>query len=85
MEISTNLRGYDGHLLIRAVKKRHGNIRVIPNNVERYLGISIDSISKLNYDKFPSRALFFNKLEERERGGLSPRRTSVENVSLPDV
>ena len=30
-----NLRGYDAHLILSAVKPHHGNITVIPNNTER--------------------------------------------------
>ena len=29
-----NLRGYDSHLILSAVKHYHGKIKVIPNNVE---------------------------------------------------
>ena len=35
--IMHNLKGYDGHFIIKALKKEHGRIRVIPTNIEKYL------------------------------------------------
>ena len=29
-----NLRGYDGHLIVKVLKKQHGKTRVIANNME---------------------------------------------------
>ena len=44
-----NLRGYiDGHLLIRALKKRHGKVRIIPTNMERYLSRSVGRVQFLD-------------------------------------
>lgn len=39
-----NLRGYDDHLLIKVAPKRHGNIRVVPTNMEKYLAITIGQV-----------------------------------------
>ena len=36
-----NLRGYDGHLIIKALKNSHGNVRVIPNNMEKFMAFSV--------------------------------------------
>ena len=44
-----NLRGYDGHLLIKAAHKRHGNIRVVPTNMEKYLAITIGQVCVFPY------------------------------------
>ena len=52
-----NLRGYDGHLLIKAVKKRHGMIRVIPNNMQKYLAISIGRVQFLDSFQFTMKPL----------------------------
>ena len=52
-----NLRGYDGHLLIRAVQKRHGSIRVIPTNMEKYLAISIGQVQFLDSLQFTMKSL----------------------------
>ena len=52
-----NLRGYDGHLLIRAVKERHGKVRVIPNNIEKYMAISIGRVQFLDSLQFTMKSL----------------------------
>ena len=52
-----NLRGYDGHLLIQAAKERHGNIRVIPNNTERYMAFSIGQVQFLDSFQFTMKSL----------------------------
>ena len=52
-----NLRGYDGQLLIRAVQKRHGSIRVIPTNMEKYLAISIGQVQFLDSLQFTMKSL----------------------------
>ena len=33
-----NLRGYDSHLIMQALRKHHGQIDVVPNNYEQYQG-----------------------------------------------
>ena len=52
-----NLRGYDGFLLIRALKNRHGRVRVIPNNMERYLAISVGRVQFLDSLQFTMQSL----------------------------
>ena len=52
-----NLRGYDGHLLVRAVKDRHGKVRVIPTNMERYLAVSIGRVQFLDSFQFTMTSL----------------------------
>ena len=47
-----NLRGYDAHLIMQAVRKRHGNIDVIPNNYERYQSFSIGRLKFLDSYQF---------------------------------
>ena len=39
-----NLKHYDAHLLISAAKKRHGEIKVIPNNTEKYISFTIGDV-----------------------------------------
>ena len=39
-----NLKNYDAHLLMSAVKKRHGKITVIPTTHEKYISFSIGDI-----------------------------------------
>ena len=47
-----NLRGYDSHLIMQAVRKRHGHINVIPHNYERYLSFSVGLLKFLDSFQF---------------------------------
>ena len=47
-----NLRGYDGHLMMQAVRKCHGRIRVIPNSFERYQSFTIGRLKFLDSFQF---------------------------------
>ena len=35
-----NLKGYDGHLIVKALKSEFGRVGVIPQNLEKYLSNS---------------------------------------------
>ena len=52
-----NLRGYDCHLLMQAVRRRHGRIDVIPHNYERYLSFTIGRLRFLDSFQFLSYSL----------------------------
>ena len=47
-----NLRGYDGHLIIKALQKRHGKVRVIPTNMEKYLSIRVGRLQFIDSMQF---------------------------------
>ena len=47
-----NLRGYDGHLIVMALKERHGHIRLVPTNFEKYLSISVGQLHFLDSIQF---------------------------------
>ena len=34
-----NLKGYDGHLIVGALKSEFGQVRMIPQNMEKYLSL----------------------------------------------
>ena len=36
-----NLKGYDDHLIVQALEKRHGRTRVITQNMEKYMNFSV--------------------------------------------
>lgn len=36
-----NLKNYDLNLIIKALEKEHGDIRVVPNNIEKFLSMTI--------------------------------------------
>ena len=47
-----NLRGYDGHLIVKALQKRHGKVRVIPTNMEKYLSIRVGRLQFIDSMQF---------------------------------
>ncbi len=40
-----NLRGYDAHIIVNAIKPRHGRVRVLANNDERYISYTVGCIT----------------------------------------
>jgi hypothetical protein len=55
-----NLRGYDGHLILKGYKRGifdKGNVNCIPNNMERYLSFSIDNLRFIDSYQFMSESL----------------------------
>ena len=47
-----NLKSYDAHLIISAVKQRHGEISVIPTNTEKYISFSIGGLRFIDSFQF---------------------------------
>ena len=43
-----NLRGYDGHLIVKTLKKKHGKTRVIANNLETFMSFSAGQLQFLD-------------------------------------
>ena len=41
--ITYNLKGYDGHLIVKALKSEFGKVLVIPQNMEKYFALWVDS------------------------------------------
>ena len=39
-----NLRGYDSHLIMQAISKLEGDIKCIPNNMEKYISFSLGKL-----------------------------------------
>ena len=39
-----NLRGYDSHLIMQAISKVEGDIKCIPNNMEKYISFSLGNL-----------------------------------------
>ena len=39
-----NLKGYDGHLIVKALKSEFGEVRVISQNMKNYLSITVDRL-----------------------------------------
>ena len=51
------MRNYDGHMLIRALKPRHGKVRIIPTNFEKYLAIQVGRVLFLDSYQFALKGL----------------------------
>ena len=49
-----NLKGYDGHLIVKALKSEFGEVRVIPQNMENYLSITVDRLKFIDSLQFTS-------------------------------
>ena len=55
-----NLKGYNGHFILKGFKKNifgKGNINCIPNNMERYLSFSIDNLRFIDSLQFMNASL----------------------------
>ena len=39
-----NCKNYDTHLIVQAIKEKHGQVRVVANNMEKYVTFSIDRL-----------------------------------------
>ena len=47
-----NLRGYDAHLIMQAISKTEGNIKCIPNNMEKYISFSLRQLRFIDSAQF---------------------------------
>ena len=52
-----NLKGYDGHLIVKSLKSEFGMVRVIPQNLEKYLSLSVGQLKFLDSFQFTSKSL----------------------------
>ena len=39
-----NLKVYDGHLIVKALKNEFGKVKVIPQNMEKYLSLTVGQL-----------------------------------------
>ena len=54
---SYNLKNYDEHFIINAVKKEHGPMPIVPSNIERFLSFSIGRLQFIDSFQFASESL----------------------------
>ena len=47
-----NLKGYDGHLIVKALKSEFGEVRVIPQNMKKYFPITVDRLKFIDSLQF---------------------------------
>ncbi|XP_066933765.1 uncharacterized protein [Clytia hemisphaerica] len=52
-----NLKGYDAHLILSAVKARHGKVTCIPTNTEKYITFTIGDVRFIDSQQFMPLAL----------------------------
>ena len=52
-----NLKGYDGHLIVKALKSEFGEVREIPQNMEKYLSITVDRLTFIDSLQFTPQSL----------------------------
>ena len=52
-----NLRGYDGHMIVKAIKNKYGKTRIIPTNFEKFMSIQVGRVLFLDSFQFASQGL----------------------------
>ena len=52
-----NLKGYDGHLIVKALKSEFAEVKVIPQNLEKYLSLSVGQLRFLDSFQFAPQSL----------------------------
>ena len=52
-----NLKGYDGHLIVKALKSEFGKVRVIPQNMEKYLSLTVTQLKLIHSFQFTPKGL----------------------------
>ena len=52
-----NLNGYDGHLIVKALKREFGEVRVIAQNMGKYLSIAVDRLKFIDSLQFTPQSL----------------------------
>ena len=51
------MKGYDGHLIVSALKSEFGKVSVIPQNIEKYLSLSVGRLKFIDSFQFTSQSL----------------------------
>ena len=52
-----NLKGYDGHLIVEALKSEFGKVRVIPQNMENNLSLTVGQLKFIDSFQFTPKGL----------------------------
>ena len=52
-----NLKGYDGHLIVKALKSEFGKVGVLPQNLEKYLSLIVGQLKFLVSFQFTPKSL----------------------------
>ena len=54
-----NFKDYDGHLIVKALKSEFGKVRVIPQNMEKYLSLTVGQLKFFDSFQFTPEGLNF--------------------------
>ena len=67
-----NLKGYDGHLIVKALKSEVGKVRVITQHMEKYLSLTVGQLKFIDSFQFTNQSLdsLRNTLEDDEFGRI---------------
>ena len=52
-----NLKGYEGHLIVKALKREFGRVGLIPQNLEKYLSLIVGQLKFLDSFQFTPKSL----------------------------
>ena len=52
-----NLKGYDAHLILSAVKQHHSEVNCIPNNMEKYTSFTVGGVTFIDSCQFMQSSL----------------------------
>ena len=63
-----NLKGYDSHLIMKALQQKFGPVNVVPNNMEKYMSLSVGQTRFIDSMQFMSSSLadLANNLDPEE-------------------
>ena len=73
-----NLRGYDSHILMKAIQKKHGSCSVVPNNMEKFMSVSVGQVRFIDSMQFMTSSL------ESLAANLSPEEMHHTHSQFPD-
>ena len=52
-----NLKGYNGHLIVKSLKSEFGKVAMIPQNLEKYLSLSVGQLKFIDSFQFTPKSL----------------------------
>ena len=50
--ITQNIKGYDGYLIVKALKSEFGKVRVVPQNMEKHLSLIVGQLKFVDSFQF---------------------------------
>ena len=78
-----NLKRYNAHLIIKAIKKRHGEIKIIPANMETFISFIVGRVCFIDSFAFAPMSLeelVENTLKEGDFNNTEYKATDIDNL-----